>query len=659
MPSTSPRLWPLCLLAACHQPEAPPPTVVLFSWDTVRADAVGESGTPGCGTPRLDSLAAEGVSFEHARSSVPLTLPAHASMLTGLHPHRHGARVNGRTQVDPEAWILSEDLSARGWATAAFVSAPVLAGATGLGRGFSHYDESPKPSVEGLYRPAEATAGAALEWLDALPPDRPAFLFVHLFDPHRPWRAPRPFVEACDGDLYRAEIAYTDHWTGRILDGLASVGRLDSAVVAVVADHGESLGEHGEESHGYFAYDSTLKVPFVLWSGPSTPHPSSGRRVSGPVTHADLPATIGALLDLPLPAGDGISLLPFLESGDVVPPRSLPIETIEPYHRLGTAPILGVLDSEERVWFDLPQPEMYALRSDPHQLNNLWKPELMEQARSQLAAFPDRFDQGDRVLEERTLTDEQLAALGYLSMAEPSQAALDELPDPKQLIALHRGISETERPSGEHPLEALRALRALRDDFGLEPRVALYMAQRFDRLGRFEQAAALLEQALAAHPEHPELGADIQRRAAEREEQQALVRAISQTLAGQPDHPDAPFDLALALHKLERHDEAEPLYLEVLDEDPDDDQARLMLARLMLERDPQGAAALLLEGAQRPGHAPTLDCELGKVLHWWLDRDAEAVPWIRSCWAGGHPRVAWQTELVFGRPAHPIPEPLR
>lgn len=268
-------LMGLVMLAGCDGPPAPS-TILLVTWDTVRADVVGITSAAGCGTPRLDRLAAGGATFTQARSSTPTTLPAHASILTGLHPHRHGARLNGWTAVQADTPSLAEDLQRRGWATAAFISAPVLNANTGLGRGFDVYDDATSFPPGVLDRSAEHSVQEALAWLGGLPADRDALLWVHLYDPHQPWRPPRALVEACEGDLYLAELSYTDAWTGRLFDGLEAQGRLDSAVIAVVADHGEAFGEHGGWEHGHSMYQELLEIPLIISGIPGLQQQQAG-----------------------------------------------------------------------------------------------------------------------------------------------------------------------------------------------------------------------------------------------------------------------------------------------------------------------------------------------------------------------------------------------
>ncbi len=647
-------LMGLVMLAGCDGPPAPS-TILLVTWDTVRADVVGITSAAGCGTPRLDRLAAGGATFTQARSSTPTTLPAHASILTGLHPHRHGARLNGWTAVQADTPSLAEDLQRRGWATAAFISAPVLNANTGLGRGFDVYDDATSFPPGVLDRSAEHSVQEALAWLGGLPADRDALLWVHLYDPHQPWRPPRALVEACEGDLYLAELSYTDAWTGRLFDGLEAQGRLDSAVIAVVADHGEAFGEHGEGSHGYYTYDSTLRVPLVLWAGKATPHPSRGLEIPGPATHVDLAPTLRELVGLEPGALDGRSLLPSLEGGTPVPPRTLPIESLWPHYRVGATPILGVLDEQDRVWLDLPQPELYELDDDPHQLDNRWEASLRHEADALLGRFGERWSPEDPGGRSRTLDDEQLMALGYIEFATEQAPGTRELPDPKDLLPLQLAASNGVEIQGIHPLQVADTLAPLWEAFGPVPALARFLAARLDAVGQYQRGTAVLEEAALAHPEDAELAATIDEREGRRVELEAQAAFLRSLLEEQPDHPHAVYDLAVTLHKLERPLEAAPLYERVLMEHPQDTACRIQLARLRLMEDPEAAVQLLEEAAGEPGAQPPIDCELGSILHWWLERHDQARPRVQACWDSGVPLRPWQAQLLYDRLPHPVP----
>ncbi len=283
-----------------------PRSVVLVTIDTLRADRLGWYGRSPTITPALDALAARGVVFERAWTTAPLTVPAHASLLTGLLPPKHGLRLNRPVAPLPRVedrrfFTLAEALKEKGYATGAFVSASVLAREeTGLDAGFDVYDEVPRAAPGVLFdnrRPGEETVAKCLDWLKSQ--SGPAFVWVHLFDPHAPYDAPAGFGagkdHASDATGYDAAVAYADHCVGRLLAGLESAG-LGDAVVAVVSDHGESLGEHGEPTHGYLLHEATLRVPLIV----SAPGLAPARRADV-VSVVDVFSTLLSLAGHPIP----------------------------------------------------------------------------------------------------------------------------------------------------------------------------------------------------------------------------------------------------------------------------------------------------------------------------------------------------------------------
>jgi len=300
-----------CNRIGAHEgPAAAGPSVLLVSIDTLREDRVGAYGASFGATPNLDSLAAEGVRVEKAIAPTPLTLPSHATLLTGLYPPHHGVRHNGIFRLEPESITLAERFQEAGWATGAVVGAVVLAGRYGLAQGFDSYDdtfESAQASATGYpERSASEVTRAALDWLARQSPEQPFFLWVHYYDAHADYRAPEPFASSFPQRPYEAEVAYVDSALGHLVAGLRDSGRLEETVVAVTSDHGESLGEHGERTHSYGLYDATLAVPLVL-RGPGLP---AGKTVPGVVSLASLAPTVLDLAGLPaLPRTDSPSLV--------------------------------------------------------------------------------------------------------------------------------------------------------------------------------------------------------------------------------------------------------------------------------------------------------------------------------------------------------------
>ena len=253
-------------LATALDPERP--SLLLVSIDTLRADHVGVYGAVDARTPVIDRLAAEGTRFTTAIASAPLTLPSHASILTGLYPPHHGVRYNGISRLLPSFDTLTERLRDAGYATGAVVGSAVLAGKYGLDQGFDHYDDDTRSRGDPAERPASEVTDGALAWLEHA--ERPFFLWVHYYDPHERYAPPAPFADRFAGRPYDGEVAYVDAELGRLFDSLAARGELDEALIVVTSDHGESLGEHAELTHSYSLYDAVLAVPLVF-RGPGVP----------------------------------------------------------------------------------------------------------------------------------------------------------------------------------------------------------------------------------------------------------------------------------------------------------------------------------------------------------------------------------------------------
>jgi len=346
----------------------PRPSLLLVSIDTLRADHVGAYGAVDAATPTLDALADSGVLFERAFAPVPLTLPSHATLHTGLEPPRHGVRHNGIHRLEGVE-TLAERLAAAGYRTGAFVGSFVLAAETGLARGFQRYDDtmSRQAFSAGVFleRSAEEVTDAALAWLDES--DGPRFAWVHYYDPHLEHRAPAAYAERFPDRPYDAEIAYTDAQLGRLVEAFRRRSGAGGAFVLVTADHGESFGAHGERTHGYTLHDGVLRVPLIV-SGPGLP---PGRRQAGLAGLVDVAPTVLALLGAGSADGlDGRDLAPAWRGSQDGGPRALYAETLATQLDHGWAPLHGARSDGWR-YVRAPRPELYATRRGAHGEDNL------------------------------------------------------------------------------------------------------------------------------------------------------------------------------------------------------------------------------------------------------------------------------------------------
>lgn len=375
-------VWASVLLSGCAPPapNAAPQAgagalrgwnVLLISSDTTRPDHLGCYGAKAARTPNIDALARFGVLIEQCMTSAPLTLPAHASLLTGLYPFTHGARDNGQFYVPSACVSMAETLSDAGYATAAQIGAYVLNREYGLAQGFSTYgdiDAIRRPQAAGggsSERSAEQVADAALAWLDSHAGPAPFFLFVHFYDPHTPYAPPKRFADS--SSAYAGEIAYVDEQVGRLMRRLAERGVEERTLVVFTSDHGDGLGDHEESTHGYFVYDSTMHVPLLLRAPGVLP---AGRRVAGQTRITDIAPTMVDLLGLALPAAiDGATLTGAI-FGAAAPPRVAYGETFYPHFALGYS-WYRCLRQDEWKYIHGPIPELYHLAADPRELTNL------------------------------------------------------------------------------------------------------------------------------------------------------------------------------------------------------------------------------------------------------------------------------------------------
>ena len=511
----------VCVTAGCSDPPPPAPAVLLVTFDTTRADRLGSYGHDAARTPRLDALARRGLQFDAAYTPTPLTLPAHTTLLTGTWPLSHGVRDNTLFTVAPAMRTLSEALVERGWRTGASVGAFVLDQRYGLDQGFESYagpsqGASDAPTM--AERPASAVIDDAAAWLQTVAHDERFFLWVHLFDPHHPYQAPAEHGGPTT-DGYDAEIAYADAELGRLLDGLEATGRLAETLVIATSDHGESLGEHGEQSHGFFVYDAAVKVPLLV-AGPGVP---TGR-VSAPVSLRDIAPTVLDWCAVPrqaLPAATAASLLDSAAEGSTDNDRALYFETFLPFYAQRWAPMQGLLWRGHK-FIQTRRPELYDLAHDGDELTNLIdaEPELAQTMGQRLAAFiAEHPPLGNALVDPARAQDLQaLAALGYTAGHIEGDPFATDLLDAKDgiedivkegtaLFDLTRGRQLLGLPPGGGPGPAPSTPRAEDDGEGAEAWARLerafgYYSELVSRYpGRMDLLAqlALAELSLGKH----------------------------------------------------------------------------------------------------------------------------------------------------------------
>jgi len=425
------------------RPAATRGDVVLITIDTLRADAPGFAGNRQSQTPVLDRLAGQGRVFTNTHAHNVVTLPSHTNILTGLYPFQHGVRDNSGFRLPAAVPTLATVLHGAGYTTGAFVGAFPLDSQFGLNHGFDVYDDHyPKGSNDTEFLMAERRGDdvvrLALAWWQRQPKGKPRFLWVHLYDPHAPYLPPEPFASRFKDNLYLGEVAAADSFLAPLL-GPFMDGKEKPALVVVTADHGEALGEHGEQSHGLFAYEATLKVPLVVW-GPGVAPGKDAR----PARHVDIFPTIlqATGIDSPAPRGlrrPGRSLL--------VPPSSASADNSDSYFEAlsatlnrGWAPLRGLLRNGTK-WISLPLPEVYALPKDPGERTNLID-QQRPAARDVFAALPKESAWPPRREATTSENEARLASLGYLVGTAVSKESYGPDDDPKRLIGLDAKVHD-------------------------------------------------------------------------------------------------------------------------------------------------------------------------------------------------------------------------
>src|SRR5579864_3019636 len=486
------------------------PDVFLVTIDTLRADHIHCYGYDRVETPALDALAKDGIRFTQSFTPSPITNTSHTSILTGLLPSTHGV-TDFAVPLSASHPTWAELLHERGYHTAAFIGAVILDSKTlapGLDRGFDFYDNFPEhPHTKSRWGRVERrgmdVVQRAESWLDAHPAG-PHFVWVHLYDPHDPYEPPAPYSQRYKGRLYDGEIAYADSVLAHFIAYLKTHGWYENALIVVVGDHGEGLGEHGENTHGIFLYDSTTHVPLIV----KLPTASvAGKVIDAQVRTTDILPTVldvvGASVQQHM---DGESLKPYFEGGET-PSRIAFGETDYPL-RFGWAPLRSVR-TEEHKYIEAPRPEFYNLRTDPGERNNKyepWNPQV-QKSREMLAdlrAKAPSVEPSKGVVGQGTI--DELKALGYLGRADVGSATSvpepSMLPDPKDKIE-EQNLLHSAMMAGEDSREA-DARQSLEKVLQLDSKSPTALRQLGElelKAGEYDRAAQHLKGAMEARPD--------------------------------------------------------------------------------------------------------------------------------------------------------------
>jgi choline-sulfatase len=558
------------------------------------------------------------VRFDQASSAAPLTLPSHATILSGLLPTHHGLRDNGAGRFPADRDSLATRLSAAGYRTGAFVGAFVLDHRYGLSRGFDAYDdEIPRdpeaPAALEAERPGSAVVDRALAWLDGGKGAGPFFLWVHLYDAHAPYAPPEPFRSRHANDLYAGEIASVDNQVGRLLEWLRARGLEKTTLVAVAADHGESLGQHGEKTHGFFLYEATLRVP-VLLRLPGRLR--AGGLVRSPVGLVDLAPTLAGLLGLsPFSPADGRDLSAPILKGTEPSQADLYAETH--YPRLFGWSAIAALRRGRVKFIEAPRQELYDLDADPGETKNLagagpGRADLT----ARIAAIQKESRQASPVKSADSEAAAKLASLGYLAGAGPPVPAGTALLDPKDALPLFLEFdaAHIEEMEGRLP-EAGNRLLALTQK---EPRNAVFAdsaARVYRKMGDLSQAVRLYRRAIGANPADLDARYDLSVALEEAGRPSEARKEIEEAIRRDPSHPGIHNALGVVLSSEGKGEEALGEFDRAVALDPRDPQAQNNRGNALraLGRLPEAEAAYRAAIDASPAYADAWN-GLGSVL---------------------------------------------
>jgi arylsulfatase A-like enzyme/Tfp pilus assembly protein PilF len=590
-----------CFSAHASSPAKTPvshPNIVLITLDTTRADRMGFLGSERGLTPNLDALARQAVVFSHAYAQVPLTTPSHAAILSGTYPQFNHVNYMG-DPLDKSLPFLPEILHQRGYRTAAFVGALVLDPkklAPGFERGFDVYDADyhrrrpGEDNYHSIERRGEDVVGRALAWLSKRPPG-PFFLWIHVYDPHDPYDAPEPYKSRYHSEPYDGEIAYADAAIAKLLAALKARGLFDSALVAVMADHGEAFGEHGEKHHGIFLYDETIHIPLLI----KTPRQRSARKVVNQVGLVDVAPTILQVVKLPVPGTmQGKSLFGLMKSDQLPSADEGSNFTRSVYSESGYGQLsfgwskLRSWRTGKYLYIEAPERELYDQSVDSLAAHNLASDfkAVADTAAAQIAAFVRKTEGGS---EEKTKLSfeqtENLHALGYMSSNSDSSndAENHRGPDPKQRIAIANLFYEALVDVGNERYD--ESVPILEQVIKQEPNTTsayLQLGRAYMALKEYEKAVAPFEHLVAKKNDdafaHYELGCALVKTGKWQEAAPQFEAAVSQMTGSSMMH----FYLALVYQRTSRNTDAETEFRNALRLDPNNFPANLLLGRMLV-----------------------------------------------------------------------------
>ncbi len=628
------RAKPVALLRSADQ------NVLLVTIDTLRADALSCYGGTAM-TPALDALAQRGVRYDFAHAHAVVTLPSHASILTGLYPYQHGIRDNNGYRLRPDTATLAGVLRRAGFATAAFVGAFPLDARFGLPSGFDVYDDAYPESgrsaeFEMPERRGEEVVALARKWIAAQ--QGKWFVWLHVYDPHATYLPPPPFDTQYASNPYLGEVAYTDRALAPLFQDLPSRSR--PTLTIVTADHGEALGDHGELTHGLFAYEATLRVPLIIATVDApAPVSSSEGGVNGKgevsqtaARHIDLVPTILDLVQAHVPEGlPGRSLVSASGRATDDGERTSYFEAMSASLNRGWAPLTGVFAGREKL-ISLPLPELYELATDPREERNLFDShgDRRRALEARLTAFGST-GPGPRAAESAEALS-RLRALGYVSGTAVTKTRYEEADDPKRMIdldqAIHQGVELYQQKRVAEAERVFESILAKRSDMTHAYR---HLGALRWETGRPEAAIATLERAMKAGVSDAALQAQLGVYLAEAGQPAVAIPLLEAITAGTTPDVDAVNALGIAYGRAGRLDRAVAAFERVLTLDSTNAMAYENIGSIKLrQRDAPAARAALERAAALNPHSARAQLGLGAVEMHAGNREAAFARWRRA-----------------------------
>src|SRR6266496_894885 len=599
------------------------PNVVFITIDTLRPDHLGCYGDKQIGTPNIDTLAADGTRFERAYTAVPVTLPSHTVIFTGTYPLRRGVHDFAANKLNPTQATLASVLKDNGYAAAAVIGSAVLDSRFGLNHGFDFYydrfdfNRLQESNLDEMERPGNVVADVTLDWLSSNY-QKKFFIWMHLYDPHYPYRPPAAYSEQYKDRPYDGEIAFADAQFGRLISFLKAKGLYDNTLIVLTGDHGESLGEHGEKTHGFFLYNATLHVPVII----HLPGAAAANTVSELVSLTDLMPTVLQALKIEVPAQvQGRSLLPLLtaKKEDSI---SVYAETFLPRLHFNWSELRSV-ETEKYQFIEAPKPELYDLAADPGETRNLYadKKAVGAELQARLRALVRHYSADQELAEKTGLNPalmERLKSLGYAGFSGGTNPTTADSsgPDPKDRIQIYELISDAiaESQHGEYQSSTEKLTATLKT----EPNsvsVHYLLGLNYYRLQDYPKAIAELGRVLELSPGYElatfQLGLAYARNGDFDQAIQMLKRALE--LDG--TNFSAAFNLGAAYLKKQMIPEAMAAFRQSATIDPDYAAAHRALGELLLyQGQTEEALAELRRATELDPHDPGTHAALARAL---------------------------------------------